>query len=126
MAGKRRLRASNLGDNVGLATAIANDINYEAVFSYVLETHARPGDVAVAISASGNSPNVVKACEWARANGMKVAALTGFTGGRIAPLADVHVHIPSDNYGLVEDLQLAVGHMAAQSLQRRLELGDAT
>ena len=118
--GQRRLRAMCLVDNVGLTTAIANDIEYLESFRYVLESYARPADVAVAISASGNSPNVVAACEWAKSHSVKVVTLTGFAGGKIAGLADLHIHVPSDNYGLIEDLHMAVGHMVAQSLQSRV------
>jgi phosphoheptose isomerase len=111
--GQRRLRAISLVDNVELSTAIANDIDYDEIFSYPLESLGRAGDVAVAISASGNSPNVVKECQWARPAALTVALMTGFDGGQIGPLADVHVNVPSDNYGIIEDLHLSVCHMAA-------------
>jgi D-sedoheptulose 7-phosphate isomerase len=115
--GQRRLQVLSLVDNFGLTTALGNDISYDQVFRYPLETYAKRGDVAIAISASGDSPNVLIACEWARKNGVFVAALTGFAGGKLAALADLHVNIPSDNYGLIEDLQLSVGHIAAQILK---------
>ncbi len=118
--GRRRLRAFCLSDNIGFTTALANDIGYEATFIYPLESYSAAGDVVVAISGSGNSPNVVKACEWAKANGLVLVALTGFSGGVIGPMADVHVHVPSDNYGMIEDLHLAIGHMVAQSLKKRV------
>ena len=115
-----RLRAMSLVDNYGLTTALGNDIDYEDTFVFPLATYARPGDVAIAISGSGNSSNVVKACEWARENGLTVAALTGFKGGKIAELCHLHIHVSSDNYGIVEDLHLAVGHMISQALKARL------
>jgi D-sedoheptulose 7-phosphate isomerase len=118
--GQRRLRAISLVDNVGLLTAIGNDLSYDDVFRHGLESYGRSGDVAVAISCSGNSPNVVNACTWARENGHTVVAITGFDGGRLAPLAHVHVNVPSDNYGIIEDVQLSIGHMVAQSLQARV------
>ena len=105
--------------------AIGNDLGYEDVFVHQLQSYARAGDVAVAISCSGNSPNVVKACEWARDNGLSVVALTGFGGGRLRQLADIHIHFPSDNYGIVEDMQQSVGHNVTQSLKSRL-LVEAT
>lgn len=120
VANQRRLKAISLVDNIGLTTAIGNDLSYDDTFVYQLETHAAPGDIAVAISCSGNSPNVVAGCEWARENGVTVVALTGFDGGKIAALADLHINIPSDNYGLVEDMQMSIGHMAAQMLQRHV------
>ena len=80
----------------------------------------RPGDLAVAISCSGTSPNVVKAVDWAGANGLTVVALTGFSGGAIGERADLHINIPCDNYGVIEDIQMAVGHVVTQSLARRI------
>ena len=118
--GCSHLRAMSLVDNYGLTTALGNDIDYDETFLFPLAAYARPGDVAIAISGSGNSPNVVKACRWARNNGLTVAALTGFTGGRIAKLCHLHIHVPSDNYGLIEDLHLSVGHMISQALKSRL------
>ena len=115
-----RLRAISLVDNYGLTTALGNDIDYEDTFLFPLTTYARPGDVAIAISGSGNSSNVVKACEWARDNGLTVVALTGFKGGKIAELCHLHIHVPSDNYGIIEDLHLAIGHMISQALKARL------
>jgi phosphoheptose isomerase len=87
---------------------------------YPLQTLGQPGDLAVAISASGNSPNIVNACQWARANGLYVVAITGFRGGHAGGLGHIHIHVPSDNYGLVEDVHLAIGHMSAQALQARI------
>jgi phosphoheptose isomerase len=118
--GARRLDAISLVDNYGLTTALGNDISYDETFVYPLQSFARGGDLAVAISCSGNSPNVVKACEWAKSNGLTVVAITGFAGGKIGKLADVHVNIPSDNYGVIEDLQMSVGHIAAQALKTRV------
>ena len=118
--GQRRLRAFCLVDSVGMGTALGNDVGYEDTFRYPLETYARPGDVAIAISGSGNSPNVLRACEWARDNGVKVVALTGFRGGKLKVLADLHINVPSDNFGLIEDLHLVVGHSVAQILRSRV------
>ena len=118
--GQPRLRAFSLVDNVGLTTALGNDVSYDDVFVYPLAGYAKTGDIAVAISSSGNSPNVVKACRWAKDNGLTVAGITGFTGGEVGLLADIHIHIPCDNYGVVEDIQMSVGHVVAQGLQRRV------
>jgi D-sedoheptulose 7-phosphate isomerase len=118
--GRPRLRAFCLNDNVALLTALGNDISYDETFRWPLEAYAEPGDLCVAISSSGNSPNVVNACRWARANGLTVVAITGFQGGKIGELADIHIHFPADNYGVVEDLQLSAGHIAAQTLQRKI------
>jgi D-sedoheptulose 7-phosphate isomerase len=115
--GQPRLRAFCLSDNTAMLTAIGNDSSYDDIFVHQLATYARPGDVAVAISCSGNSPNVVKACRWAREQCLPLVAITGFTGGKIGELADIHIHFPSDNYGIVEDMQQSVGHNVTQRLQ---------
>lgn len=118
--GQRRLRALCMSDNIGMLTALGNDVSYDDVFRYPLESYAKPGDLAVAITCSGNSGNLLTACEWARSNGVKVIALTGFQGGKIKDYADIHINIPSDNYGVIEDLQLSIGHIAAQILKSRI------
>jgi len=115
--GRPRLRAYSLADNQEMMTAISNDISYDDVFRFQLESCASPGDVAVAISCSGNSPNVLRAMEWARDHEIHTVGLTGGGGGKLAGLVDLQVHIPSDNYGVIEDLHLSIGHMAAQRLQ---------
>lgn len=118
---QRRLRAISLVDNIGVTTAIGNDISFDETFVYPLEVHARPGDVAVVISCSGNSPNAVKGCRWAKENKMTVVALTGFDGGVIGTLADLHINIPSDNYGIIEDLHMTIGHIGAQLLRNKVQ-----
>ena len=114
--GRRRLHALSMTDNVGLTTAVGNDLAYDQTFSFPLESYAQPGDVAVAISCSGNSPNLLRACEWARDHGLTVVALTGFGGGKVKDLAHLHINIPSDNYGIIEDLHMSIGHIASQML----------
>jgi phosphoheptose isomerase len=120
VAGARRLQAFCLNDNVGLATAIGNDLSYDEVFSYPLESYAQRADLAVAISCSGNSPNVVRAAQWAVDHGLPLVALTGFSGGRMSAMAQVHIHVPSDNYGIIEDLHLSIGHIVTQMLYARV------
>jgi len=119
--GERALRAISLVDNIGMLTAVGNDISYDDIFHYPLEAMSQPGDIAVAISCSGNSPNVVKALAWAKANGLLTVAITGFDGGKIGKIASMHINIPSDNYGVIEDLQLSIGHIAAPALKARVE-----
>lgn len=118
--GQRKLRAISLCDNYGVTTALGNDIDYDQTFEYPLSAYGRRGDLAIAISGSGNSPNVVNACQWAKDNGLLLASLTGFDGGKIAALADIHINIPSDNYGLIEDLHLSVNHVICQALKNRV------
>jgi D-sedoheptulose 7-phosphate isomerase len=102
-----------------LLTAIANDIAYEEVFVYPLRTMAAAGDLLITISASGNSENIVRAVEWARANGLGTIAMTGFSGGRSAPLAEVNLHVEADNYGIIEDIHQSLMHGLAQYLRQR-------
>ena len=118
--GEKALRVVSLVDNLGLLTALGNDISYDDIFSYPLEAMAMAGDVAVAISCSGNSGNVVKALEWAKENGLLTVAITGFAGGKIGDIADIHINIANENYGIIEDLQLSVGHIVAQGLKCRV------
>ena len=98
-------------------TAIANDISYDEVFVYQLRTMARPGDVLITISSSGDSENIVRAIQWAKDNGVATIALTGFNGGRASAIADIHIHVDSDNYGVVEDVHQSVMHMLAQYIR---------
>ena len=120
--GKKRLHAISLVDNIGLTTAIGNDINYEEIFRFPLASYAAKGDIAIGISCSGNSPNLLRACEWAKENGLTVIALTGFSGGKVKNLAHLHINVPSENYGVIEDLHLSIAHIAAQGLKSRIEV----
>jgi histidinol-phosphate phosphatase family protein len=118
-------RVFSLSTNVELFSAIANDHGYEMVFEYQLQSLARPGDLLVAVSSSGRSPNIVRALEWAAGHGMKTIALTGFSGGRARELADVSVHIDSDNYGIIEDAHQACMHLLAQYVRQSRMTADA-
>ena len=119
--GKKRLHATSLVDNVGLTTAIGNDISYDDIFRFPLASYARSGDIAIGISCSGNSPNLLRACEWAKETGLTVIALTGFSGGKVKNLANLHINVPSENYGVIEDLHLSIAHIVAQGLKARID-----
>lgn len=112
-----RPRVVSLSANTELITAIANDIRYDEVFAYQLRTLVEPGDVLITISSSGDSENIVRAIDLARSNKVHTIAFTGFSGGRSGKLADVNVHVPSDNYGVVEDLHQSAMHVLAQALR---------
>ncbi len=114
-----RPRVISLASPLELVSAIANDIGYDEVFVYQLRTLAAPGDVLITISASGNSENIVRAVEWARRHGVRTIAMTGFSGGRSARLADVNLHVAADNYGVVEDLHQSLMHCLSQFLRQR-------
>ena len=111
-------RVGSLSNNVELLTAIANDLSYEDVFAFQLESQANPGDVLVAVSSSGRSANIVRALTWARDNGLHTIAITGFQGGPARILADVAIHFDCANYGIVEDLHQAVMHALAQFIRQ--------
>ena len=107
----------SLTDNVPLLTAWANDTDYVNVFSEQLQSLARPGDVVIAISASGNSPNVLKALEVAREFGILSIGLTGFQGGKLKSLVDVCVLIPVDHMGQIEDAHLILDHLITECIR---------
>ncbi|RMH50356.1 MAG: SIS domain-containing protein [Zetaproteobacteria bacterium] len=112
------VRADALSANIALVTCIANDVAYEEIFARQLAAQAGRGDLLIALSGSGDSENIVRAIDRARALGAKSAAIVGFDGGRARELADVVVHFPVDDMQLAEDLQLVVGHMLARRLAR--------
>ena len=112
-----RPRVHSLSANVELLTAIANDIGYADVFAYQLRKLARPGDVLVSVSASGDSENIVRALDAAKSGGMQAIAMTGFKGGASAKVADVNLHVAADNYGVVEDVHQSLMHILAQWLR---------
>ena len=119
-----RLRVVSLTDNVAHFSAIANDLDYSEVFSEQMRNILTPRDAVIAISASGNSPNVVKAAEFALNLGCPVIAFTGFTGGRLRELATTGLHVGSEEYGPVEDLHLVFNHLLVVIL-RELVGGEA-
>lgn len=111
-------RVTSLSNNVELLTAIANDLSYEDVFAYQLQSQSRPGDVLIAISSSGRSANIVKALRWARASGLRTISITGFDGGAARTTAEVAIHADCENYGVIEDLHQAVMHSLAQYIRQ--------
>jgi phosphoheptose isomerase len=104
--------------NVELLTAVANDMGYDNVFVYQLQSQVRPGDVLIAISSSGRSPNIVRALSWAKDQGLRTIAITGFNGGPARELADAAVHVECSNYGIVEDLHQSIMHALAQYIRQ--------
>lgn len=107
----KRFHVLSLNDNVSWMTALANDYSYEDVFVGQLQNYAGPGDLALGLSVSGNSPNCVKALTWARKNGLRTAALVGGRRGRMAELAEHVIAIADTHYGRVEDAQMSICHM---------------
>jgi D-sedoheptulose 7-phosphate isomerase len=110
------LRVNALPANSSILTCLANDEGYDEIFSLQLAVQARKGDVLIALSGSGNSPNILKALEQAKKLGMKSYAILGYKGGKAKEMADVPIHFAVDDMQLSEDLQLIVGHMIMQWL----------
>jgi D-sedoheptulose 7-phosphate isomerase len=107
----RRFRIMALTDGLSTITAYANDVSYECVFAEQLKNFAEAGDVLIAISGSGNSLNVVRAAEYANSIGCRTIAFTGRDGGRLGPLAQVHIHVSDPHMGHIEDAHMVVLHM---------------
>jgi len=118
--GCRPIRAMCLADCVPLMTALANDIDYARAFAHQLDAYGREGDLLIAISGSGNSANVVEAAKVAHAKGMRTVAMTGFDGGRLADLADIHLHVPCKCMAQVEDAHLILEHAMVEILKETL------
>jgi phosphoheptose isomerase len=112
-------RVHSLSSNIELISAIVNDIGVEEMFSHQLRSLAHPGDVLVAISSSGESPNILRAIGMARELGVKTIALTGFDGGAASRAADVSIHVPAANYGVAEDIHQSMMHILAQYVRHR-------
>ncbi len=110
-------RVVSLTTNIELITAISNDIGYEDVFSYQLQSQSQPGDVLIAISSSGRSPNIARALTWASKHGLRTIALTGFAGGTAREVTEIAIHVECTNYGIVEDLHQAAMHAMAQYIR---------
>jgi D-sedoheptulose 7-phosphate isomerase len=110
-------KVHSLVSNVSLMTAIANDISYEDVFASQLLLSGNNSDVLLAVSSSGNSPNIVKAIKAANLIGMKTISFTGFDGGTAKKTANVNIHIPLNNYGIVEDCHHILMHTIIQYIR---------
>ncbi len=110
------IRALALSANPAVITCLANDFGYDRIYCEQLAVQGRAGDILIALSGSGNSPNIVSVLERARAMNIKSYAILGYSGGRSKELADVSIHFPVDDMQIAEDMQLIVGHMVMQWL----------
>lgn len=119
--------AVSLTDNNSVLTAIGNDFGYEEIFVRQLKISAKPGDILVGISASGNSPNLIRAFEYAKASEIETIALTAFDGGKMKKISDKSVYIPTmlKEYGPAEDLHMILDHLVSSYLMRYIRLLDA-
>ncbi|MEP7217717.1 MAG: SIS domain-containing protein [Bacteroidota bacterium] len=117
---ERRIRALSLTDNIAFFSALGNDEGYDQVFVQQLRTFYRPGDLLVSISGSGNSPNVLRAVEFANASGMKTIGITGFSGGKLKDMVHEQVHVPLDDMCTAESIHSIVFHYVILELQKRM------
>src|SRR5579884_2157744 len=119
---KKRFRILSLTDNTPYILAWGNDEGFERVFVEQLKNLASPGDLLIAISGSGNSPNVLRAVEWANRHDLRTFGCTGFNGGKLRTLAQQCLHVPLDDMGIVETIHLAAFHWVVDDLHRRVSL----
>jgi D-sedoheptulose 7-phosphate isomerase len=122
---QRRLKVLSLTDNTPYILAWANDTNYERVFVEQLKNFGEPGDLLIAISGSGNSPNILVAVDWARNHGLETFGVTGFDGGRLKHAADRCLHVRTNDMGIVESLHLVVFHYVLDNVYGRINLKSA-
>ncbi len=118
--GKKRFRVISLADNVSTITALANDIGYDKIFSEQLLNLVNNGDVLIALTASGNSPNIIEAVKTAKQHGAQVLAFLGFNGGKIKGMADCYILAEYDDFGLVEGIHLILEHLIVNAVRKRL------
>jgi D-sedoheptulose 7-phosphate isomerase len=116
----RRFRVLSLNDNQAMLTALANDLGYEHVFSEQLKNLVRSGDLLIVLSGSGNSPNVLNAIRYAQSRSAEVAGVLGFDGGEAARIVDLAIVVPSDHYGVIEDVHLVINHIMVDHFHGRL------
>ncbi|MBI5630312.1 MAG: SIS domain-containing protein [Elusimicrobia bacterium] len=113
------VRCLSLCDNNAFITAVGNDISFDAVFSRQLENILKPGDVVLMLSGSGNSPNLISAAKFAKARRAKTLAWLGFDGGKLKSLADLALLVPSDQYGVIEDMHMSLAHIITFYLKQK-------
>jgi D-sedoheptulose 7-phosphate isomerase len=119
---KKRLKVLSLTDNTPYILAWGNDEGFDRVFVEQLKNLASPGDLLIAISGSGNSPNVLRAVDWANRHGLTTIGCTGFSGGKLRTLARYNLHVPLDDMGIVESIHLTAFHWVVDDLHRRISM----
>lgn len=116
----KHFRIRSLGDNTSMLTALANDLGYDKVFSEQLVNVISAGDVLIVVSAGGNSPNVLNAIHYARLQSAETVGLLGFDGGEAGRLVDIPIVVHANDYGIVEDVHLAINHMLVEYFREHL------
>lgn len=110
------MRVSSLSANAAVLTSLANDLGYDSIYSEQLAVQAQAGDLLVVLSGSGNSPNILKVLEQAKAMNVKTCAVLGYSGGKAKAMVDLPIHFAIDDMQIAEDMQLILGHMVMQWL----------
>ncbi len=121
LAQEKRIKAISLCDNVAFITAMSNDDGYETIFEQQLRTFAKQGDIVIAISGSGNSPNIIKAVEWANNNGLITVGITGFGGGKLRSINQYSVHVQLNDMCSSESIHSVIFHYVILELQKKIE-----
>jgi D-sedoheptulose 7-phosphate isomerase len=117
---KKRLRVLSLTDNLGWILAVGNDLAYDQIFVQQLMNYGRPGDLALGISGSGNSPNVLKAIDWANRHGLTTFGLTGYDGGKLRAMQQHGLQVELDDMGMVESIHLCLFHWVLNDVYARM------
>ena len=117
---KKRLKIMSLTDNLGWIMAVGNDVGYDQIFQQQLMNYGSSGDLVIAISGSGNSPNIVNAVEWAKRHGLVTFGLSGCSGGKLKELQDDGLHVALDDMGMVESIHLCVFHWVLNDVFARI------
>jgi D-sedoheptulose 7-phosphate isomerase len=120
MAQEKRVRALSLTDNLPFLSALGNDEGYDQVFVQQLRTFCSPGDLLIAISGSGNSPNILRTVEYANANGVKTFGVTGFSGGKLREIANDTVHVPLNDMCTAESVHSIIFHYVILEMRERI------
>jgi D-sedoheptulose 7-phosphate isomerase len=119
-ASRKRLKVLSLTDNAGWIMAVGNDLAYDQIFVQQLMNYGSAGDLVIAISGSGNSPNVLHAVEWANAQGLTTFGLTGYDGGRLKQRQHHGLHVELDDMGMVESIHLCLFHWVLNDVYARI------
>jgi D-sedoheptulose 7-phosphate isomerase len=117
---KKRLKILSLTDNLGWILALGNDVGYDQIFVQQLMNYGGPGDLVIAISGSGNSPNVLTAVDWANRHGLKTFGLSGFDGGKLRRMQQAGMHVPLNDIGMVESIHLCLFHWVLNDVFARI------
>ncbi len=119
VAGRPMIRCRSLSENIPYLTAIGNDLSFDDIFSRQLENILTLGDLVILISGSGNSKNLIKACLWAKKKKAQTVGILGFDGGKLKKMVDLPIIVPSTQYGVIEDMHMAIGHILTFYLKQR-------